>query len=90
MNTHSKISQQLQKLGIELPIAGAPAAAYVMANQIDHIVYLSGHIAKQNGAVWIGKLGQNLSTTYGRLAARSVAIDLIASLQSHLGNLDRV
>ena len=90
MNTHSKISQQLQKLGIELPIAGAPAAAYVMANQIDHIVYLSGHIAKQNGAVWIGKLGQNMSTTNGRLAARSVAIDLIASLQSHLGNLDRV
>ena len=90
MNTNSKISQHLQELGIVLPSAGAPAAAYVMVNQIENIVYLSGHIAKQDGAVWVGKLGKNMTTANGKLAARSVAIDLIASLQSHLGNLDRV
>ncbi len=90
MNSSSAIDLRLQELGIQLPSAGSPAAAYVMANQVDHLVYLSGHIAKKNGGVWTGKLGQNMTTEEGKVAARAVAIDLLASLHHHLGNLDRV
>lgn len=81
---------RLKALGIELPNAGAPAAAYVMSAQSGSVVYLSGHIAKREGGVWVGKLGDTLTTEQGRAAARSVAIDLLATLHGHLGDLNRV
>lgn len=81
---------KLKELGIELPNAGAPAAAYVMSAQSGNTVYLSGHIAKKDGKVWAGKLGDALTTEDGRAAARSIAIDLFATLHAHVGDLNRV
>jgi len=81
---------RLKELGIELPAAGAPAAAYVMSVQSGNTVYLSGHIAKKDGKVWAGKLGATLTTEEGRLAARAVAVDLLATLHAHVGDLNRV
>ena len=80
----------LKALNIELPTAGAPAAAYVMAAQTGNTVYLSGHIAKKDGKPWVGKLGANMTTEEGNTAARAIAIDLIATLHAHLGDLNRV
>jgi enamine deaminase RidA (YjgF/YER057c/UK114 family) len=84
------VYDKLKELGIELPTAGAPAAAYVMSAQSGNTVYLSGHIAKKDGKVWVGKLGATLTTEEGRAAARSIAIDLIATLHTHVGDLNRV
>ena len=81
---------RLKSLGIELPPAGPPAAAYVMARTAGNTVFLSGHIAKIDAKPWVGKLGKDMDTDAGKAAARSVAIDLIATLQSHLGSLDRI
>ncbi|MEA3116534.1 MAG: hypothetical protein QOG58_6333, partial [Caballeronia sp.] len=84
------VYDKLKELGIELPTAGAPAAAYVMSAQSGNLVYLSGHIAKKDGKVWVGKLGATLTTEEGRAAARSIAIDLIATLHAHVGDLNKV
>jgi enamine deaminase RidA (YjgF/YER057c/UK114 family) len=84
------IAQRLQTLGITLPTAGAPAAAYVMAAQTGNLVFVSGHIAKKDGKPWVGQLGKDLSTEEGKTAARAIAIDLLATLQTHLGDLGRV
>ncbi|MFM0416106.1 RidA family protein [Paraburkholderia aromaticivorans] len=81
---------RLKELGIELPLAGAPAAAYVMSAQSGNMIFLSGHIAKKDGKVWTGKFGSNLTTEEGRIAARSIAIDLLATLHAHVGDLNRV
>jgi enamine deaminase RidA (YjgF/YER057c/UK114 family) len=81
---------KLKSLGIELPSAGAPAAAYVMSAQTGNTIFLSGHIAKRDGKVWAGKLGAGLATAEGRDAARSIAIDLIATLHAHTGDLNRI
>ena len=86
----SVISQKLNDLGITLVSPGAPAAAYVMAVTTGHQVFLSGHIAKRDGKPWVGKLGLDMDTTTGQLAARSIAIDLLSTLHAHLGSLDRV
>lgn len=86
----SLISDRLKALGIDLPLAGPPAAAYVMAVTTANTVFLSGHIAKRDGKPWVGKLGQDMDTPTGNTAARSIAIDLIATLQNHLGSLDKV
>ncbi|MEM5387621.1 MULTISPECIES: RidA family protein [Paraburkholderia] len=86
----SNVYDKLKELGIELPVAGAPAAAYVMSAQSGNTVYLSGHIAKKDGKVWAGKLGDTLKTEEGKAAARSIAIDLLATLHAHVGDLNRV
>ncbi|WP_244848257.1 RidA family protein [Caballeronia sp. SL2Y3] len=86
----SNIYDKLKELGIDLPSAGAPAAAYVMSAQSGNTVYLSGHIAKKDGKPYVGKLGDTLTTEEGKAAARNVAIDLIATLHAHTGDLSRV
>lgn len=86
----SVISQKLNDLGITLVSPGAPAAAYVMAVTTGHQVFLSGHIAKRDGKPWVGKLGFDMDTATGQMAARSIAIDLLSTLNAHLGSLDRV
>jgi len=86
----SNVYDKLKELGIELPSAGAPAAAYVMSAQSGNTVYLSGHIAKKDGKVWAGKLGATLNTEEGKAAAHSIAIDLLATLHAHVGDLNRV
>jgi len=84
------IYDRLKSLGIELPPPGPPAAAYVMAATTGNTIYLSGHIAKRDGKPWVGKLGLDMNTETGKLAAHSIAIDLMATLQGHLGSLDKV
>jgi len=83
--------EKLQALNIELPTVAAPAAAYVMYVQTGNTLFLSGHIAKKDGKVWVGQLGKNITTEEGKLAARAVAIDLMATLQAACGgDLNRV
>ncbi len=76
------IAHQLQSLGISLPPVATPAAAYVPFAQTGKLVFLSGHIAKRNGAAWVGQLGKTMTTEQGKEAARSVAIDLMGTLQA--------
>ncbi|WP_197337218.1 RidA family protein [Ralstonia solanacearum] len=91
MTATQDIQAKLKQLGIELPAAGAPAAAYVMAAQTGNLVFLSGHIAKKDGKPWVGKLGADMTTEQGKAAARAIAIDLLATLSGHLrGDLGRV
>ncbi|TFV93968.1 RidA family protein [Oxalobacteraceae bacterium OM1] len=84
------IYERLKELGIALPATATPAAAYVMAVHSGDHVHLSGHIAKKDGSVWAGKLGANLATEDGRAAARAIAVDLLATLHAHTGDLNRV
>lgn len=91
MTATQDIQAKLKQLCIELPAAGAPAAAYVMAAQTGNLVFLSGHIAKKDGKPWVGKLGADMTTEQGKAAARAIAIDLLATLSGHLGgDLGRV
>ncbi len=85
------VYEQLQKLGITLPPVAVPAAAYVPYVQSGKLVFLSGHIARKDGKVWVGQLGRNLGTEEGKAAARAVAIDLLGTLQAAAGgDLNRV
>lgn len=85
------IYQKLAALNIELPTVAAPVAAYVMYAQTGNTVFVSGHIAKKDGKPWVGQLGKNMTTEEGKLAARAIAIDLIATVQAACGgDLTRV
>jgi enamine deaminase RidA (YjgF/YER057c/UK114 family) len=84
------IYAKLQSLNITLPPVAAPAAAYVPFVQTGKLVFLSGHIAKKDGKVWVGQFGKNIGTDEGKLAARAVAIDLMGTLHAAVGDLNRV
>lgn len=89
-STSSNIHDKLKALNITLPAVSAPAAAYLPFVQTGKLVFLSGHLAKKDGAVIVGQLGKNVTTAEGKLAARAIAIDLMGTLQAAVGDLSRV
>jgi enamine deaminase RidA (YjgF/YER057c/UK114 family) len=84
------IYTQLEKLNITLPPVAIPAAAYVPFVQTGNLVFISGHIAKKDGQVWVGQLGNTMQTAEGKLAARAIAVDLMGTLHAAVGDLNRV
>ena len=91
------IYTKLQELGVTLPPVSTPAAAYVPYAVSDSHIFLSGHIAKKEGQVWVGQLGLNMTTQDAVQAARAVAIDLLGTLHAacqsvgkDLNNIERI
>ena len=84
------VYDKLQALNITLPPVAVPAATYVPFVQTGNLVFLSGHIAKQDGHVWTGQLGKTMQTAEGAKAARAVAVDLLGTLHAAVGDLNKV
>jgi enamine deaminase RidA (YjgF/YER057c/UK114 family) len=84
------VYEKLKAQGIVLPPASTPAAAYVPFVQTGNLVFISGHIARQEGKPWVGQLGKNIFTEEGKRAARAIAVDLIGTLHAAVGDLNRV
>ena len=83
-NSSNTIYDKLKTLGIELPPVATPAAAYVPFVQTGNLIFLSGHLAKKDGNVWVGQLGKTMRTDEGKQAARAIAIDLMGTLHAAL------
>lgn len=85
------VYDKLTALNITLPPVSVPAAAYLPYVQTGNVVFLSGHIARQDGKPWVGQLGRTMGTEDGKAAARAIAIDLMGTLQAATGgDLNRV
>lgn len=82
---------RLAELGIVLPPAPAPAAAYVPTVRAGDLVFTSGQIAAgEEGLLATGKLGADLDVEQGAHCARQCAINVLAQLKAELGDLRRV
>jgi enamine deaminase RidA (YjgF/YER057c/UK114 family) len=55
-----------------------------------NLVYLSGRLAKKDGKLWSGKVGEHFTSLEGKQAARGIAIELLATLQAALGDLEKI
>jgi enamine deaminase RidA (YjgF/YER057c/UK114 family) len=84
------VNEKLQKLGISLPAVSPAVAAFVPTVRTGNLVFVSGHIAQEGGKPWVGRLGESLTTADGKRAARGIAIELMATLQAAVGDLNRV
>ncbi len=84
------IRENLQRLGIKLGTPTAPVAAFVQHVQTGNLLFVSGHIAMKEGKPWVGQLGRQLTTQEGKVAARSIAVDLLGTLQSAVGDLEQI
>jgi len=74
------VYDRLNNLGIVLPPVSVPAAAYVPFVQTGNLIFLSGHIARQDGKPWVGQVGLTMTTDEAKIAARAVAVDLMGTL----------
>jgi enamine deaminase RidA (YjgF/YER057c/UK114 family) len=84
------IIERLLALNTVLPPITAPAAAYAPYVRCGQTLYLSGHLARRDGRVWQGRLGENITLEQGQSAARQTAIDLLATLNHAAGTLDAI
>lgn len=84
------VYKKLESLGIALPAPHAPAAVFLPAVRTGNLLFVSGHIARKDGQAWVGQLGAGLATSEGRLAARAIAVDLLATLEAQTGDLNRI
>jgi enamine deaminase RidA (YjgF/YER057c/UK114 family) len=84
------VYERLKARNITLPQLDPPVAAFVPFVRTGSLVFVSGHIAKKDGKPWTGKLGSDLTTVDGKQAAQSIAIDLLATLQVAVGDLNKI
>jgi len=84
------VYEKLNALNVTLPQLDPPVAAFVPSVRTGDLVFLSGHIAKKDGKPWTGKLGAELTTAEGKQAAQSIAVDLLATLQAAVGDLNKI
>lgn len=86
-----KIEARLDRLGVTLPEAPAPAANYVPYVVSGNLVFVSGQVSMADGAFITGKLGADMDIEAGAAAARTCAISLLAQLRAACGgDLDRL
>ena len=89
------VYERLKALQITLPEVLPPVvdgyvAAFVPFVRTGNLVYLSGRLAKKDGKPWPGKLGEQITTAEGKQAARGIAIELLATLQAAIGDLEKI
>jgi len=84
------IEHRLAELGIELPAAAAPVAAYVPVVVAGGLAHASGQLPFIDGRLVTGRLGEDVSLEQGTAAARACGLMILAQLNSALGSLDRV
>jgi len=85
------IDNRLAELGITLPQAAAPVAAYVPAVEQGGLLHISGQVSfAEDGNLILGRLGEDMNLERGMEAARRCGIMLLAQMKAALGSLDRV
>lgn len=83
------IEARLNELGIVLPTAAAPVASYVPVVDAGGMAFVSGQLPFVDGALVIGRLGEDVSVEDGKAAARACGLMILAQLHA-AGMLERV
>jgi enamine deaminase RidA (YjgF/YER057c/UK114 family) len=85
------IEIQLQTLGINLPDAPNPLAAYVPAKKVGKLIFTAGQLPMINGElISKGLLGQDVEIEEASKAARICTINALAAIKGIIGDLDQI
>ena len=85
------VEAKLKEMGIEVPAAAKPLAAYVPAVKVDKYVYTSGQIPLVDGKLCCtGKVGKEVSLEEAYAAAKVCAINCLAAIKTVVGSLDEI
>lgn len=82
---------RIKELGIILPPAPKPVGIYKPVLIVDNLLYVSGHGPfKSDGTLITGRVGADLDIEEGKQAARQVGLAMLASIKSHIGDLNKI
>ena len=82
---------EFEKLGLSLPPAPAPKGVYKPYLIDGKYLYLSGHGPVQDDAsLIIGRIGNEMTPEFGKLAARQVGLTMLSTIKTNLGSLNKV
>ena len=85
------IEEKINQMGIEIPEAAKPLAAYIPALKVGNLIMTSGQVPVSNGVIkFQGKLGKDLSEEEGKEAAKLCAINCLSAIKSVIGSLDKI
>lgn len=86
MPTHTEIEDRLRRLGLVLPPAPTPVAAYIPFVRSGNLIFVSGQIPLRGGQVISrGKVPSQVSIEQGREAAKLCALNGLAVVAGALG-----
>lgn len=81
--------ENLEKLGIHLPIPPKPFGSYVPGVKCNNQIFISGQLPLKNGTlIFPGTLGLNLSVEQGASAALQCAVNALSILNELNNGLD--
>jgi enamine deaminase RidA (YjgF/YER057c/UK114 family) len=79
------------ELGLMLPDAPKPVAAYIPAKQTGNLVFTAGQLPMVNGElISKGLLGQDVEIEEANKAARICTLNALAAIKGVIGDLDRI
>ena len=77
------VRAKLVEIGLELPIAAKPVAAYVPAIRTGNLIFTAGQLPLVNGAMpFSGKIGDKVSIEQGKELAQVCALNCLAAVQT--------
>lgn len=83
--------ERLTAMGLNLPPAPKPLAAYVPAVKAGGFVFTSGQLPVVNGTLeFKGKVGAELTPEQGYQAARVCVLNCLSVIKAEIGSLDKV
>ena len=86
-----KIEMIVKELGLEIPDAPKPVAAYIPAKQTGKLVFTAGQLPMVNGElISKGLLGQDVEIDEANKAARICTLNALAAIKGVIGDLDRI
>jgi len=85
-----RIDRKLAELGLTLPEAAAPVAAYVPTVEAAGLLHVSGQLPFDDGQLMTGRIGDDRDLEYGQRAAQRCALMLVAQIKAALVDLHRV
>lgn len=87
----TRIETRLAELGLTLPEAAAPVAAYVPVVEHDGLLHISGQLPFDDGALMMGRVGEDRELSFAQEAARRCALMVLAQAKRALGgDLSRI
>ena len=87
----SQVESKLVSLGLKLPDAPKPVAAYVPAKQSGKLVFTAGQLPMVQGElISKGLLGQDVEIEEANKAARICTLNALAAIKGLIGDLDRI
>ena len=91
----SGTESKLAKMGLRLPpVHPYPSPNRIPCVQVGNILFLGGHSTARHplmlGAKNTGKVGSEVSEQEAYVAARAVALQILASIKAQVGDLDRI